>query len=206
MPATVRACRPPVTAMALGLLALLQGCSLRAPEPAPADWGARREQLMALAGWDLRGRIAVKANGGGGQGDLHWHQQGPAARIRLSGPFGAGAWEIDWDPGVVTVRSRNGEFTRQWQGEAAAGEFLESQLGWSFPAASTRYWLLALPDPGSVAAETFAADGRLATLEQNGWTVTYQRYTEAAGIALPSRMELESGQARLRVVIDRWRL
>lgn len=207
MTATLRSRRLVSRALAVLVLVLtLPGCALRPPQPEPvADQAARRDRLLALESWDLRGRIAVRAGSDGGQGDLEWRQQGEHTRIRLSGPFGAGAWQLDWDPQSVTVSGRDGTVTRRWTGADATTQFLEEQLGWSFPAVSTRYWLLGLSDPGAAALETRAADGRLAVLEQSGWTVRYERYIEVAGLAMPAKIVLENARARLRVVIDRWR-
>lgn len=186
---------------------VLASCSLRGPErpvEPTANWAERRAQLQSLPRWDLRGRIAVKADQGGGQGDIEWQQQGDATHIRVSGPFGAGAYEIRWDPASLSINSRNGEFSRSWPGQDAAQQFLTEQLGWAFPAVSTRYWLLGLPDPGFPAQETFAPDGRLAALDQNGWTVTYERYVQVASLAMPAKIVLVNPRARLRLVIDRW--
>jgi outer membrane lipoprotein LolB len=190
----------------VALLALLAtGCALQPPAAPPAvDWAARGAALMELAGWQARGRIALKAEGRGGQGDLAWQQSGAQARIRVSGPFGAGAYDIRWDPAGLSVASRDGEFSRAWTGADAAEQFLAEQVGWSFPAVSTRWWLLALPDPEHPAEQTLAADGSLAELTQNGWTVRYERYVESGGWPMPARLTVESERARLRVVIDRW--
>lgn len=191
---------------ALALLALAAaGCALQPPAAPPAvDWPARATALAGLDGWQARGRIALKAEGRGGQGDLAWTQAGPDARIRVSGPFGAGAYEIRWTPAAVTVTSRDGEFSREWTGADAAEQFLAAQLGWSFPAVSTRWWLLGLPDPAHPAERTLAADGSLAALAQNGWNVRYERYVDAGGWPMPARLTVESDRARLRVVVDRW--
>ena len=184
---------------------LLGGCTLRRPEAMPGvDWAQRRERLLALDTWQARGRIAVKAQSGGGQGNLEWQQQGEQARIRVRGPFGAGAYEIRWDPQTLTVISRNGEFSRDYAGADAAEQFLAEQLGWSFPAASTRYWLLGVPDPAFPAQETRAPDGELVALDQNGWAVTYERYTDQRTLPMPAKITLQNSRARVRLVIDRW--
>jgi len=94
-----------------------------------------------------------------------WRQSGDTSLIRVSGPFGAGAYEIRWDPASLTVTSRNGEYTRDFTGADAAEQFLTEQLGWSFPAISTRYWLLGLPDPAFQSHATRDADGALLSLE-----------------------------------------
>ena len=91
------------------LLATLAGCAARPTVTAPGvDWPARSERLAAIRDWEARGRIAIKAATGGGQGDLQWEQRGGETRIRVSVPFGAGAYEIRWDPSSLSVVSRNG--------------------------------------------------------------------------------------------------
>ena len=185
--------------------ATLAGCTtLRPVAGPPVDWAARDARVAALADWQARGRIAVKSDRGGGQGDLLWRQTGPAARLRVSGPFGAGAYEIRWDPQALRVTSRNGEFMREWQDAAAAEAFLGEQLGWPLPAASARWWLLGLADPATPASREFTPRGELARLEQGGWIISYERYDATAGLEMPVRLTLQSPRARLRVVIDRW--
>jgi outer membrane lipoprotein LolB len=180
------------------------GCTLRRPEPVPVDWSARHERLLSLDDWQAWGRIAFKAANGGGQGDLHWEQQRSATQVKVSGPFGAGAYDIRWDPQTLSITSRNGEFSRAYTGPDAANQFLSEQLGWSFPAASVRYWLLGVADPASPSAQRFAPDGQLAAIDQDGWMVQYERFTEHAGLPMPAKIVIESERARLRLIIDRW--
>lgn len=197
----------PLRAAAVAALAalLLAGCAARRGEaPAAMDRAAQRDRLLALDAWEARGRMAVKSDGRGAQGDLRWEQRGAEARIRVSGPFGAGAYEIRWDQATLSIASRNGEFSRAWAGPDAAEQFLAEQLGWSFPAASIRYWLLGLPDPASPAEETFTPDGAPATIAQNGWSVSYERFALAGGLHMPARLTAQNERARLRLVIDRW--
>ena len=187
-------------------VAFLAGCAALRPPAAEISWEQRRDRLLGLEQWQARGRIAVKSESGGGQGDLQWQQNGATSRIRVSGPFGAGAYEIRWDPATLTVTSRNGEFARAYSGPDAAEQFLAEQLGWSFPAASTRYWMLGVLDPAFPGEERRAADGGLAGLSQNGWSVTYDRFGEAIGLPMPAKLTLQSERARVRLVIDRWDL
>lgn len=192
----------------LGLAVLVgvfvAGCAALPPPLPQADWDQRRARLLGLEQWQARGRIAVKSDAGGGQGDLRWQQSGASSDIRLSGPFGAGAYQIRWEPERLTVRSRDGEFSRAYDGADAAEQFLAEQLGWSFPAASTRYWMLGVLDPAFAGEERFSAAGELAGLEQNGWSVSYERFSEAAGMPMPAKLTLQSPRARVRLVIDQW--
>lgn len=186
-----------------GAMLALGGCALQRPAPV-VDWTARAERVAALPSWEARGRIAIKAEEGGGQGDLRWEQRGSKARVRVSGPFGAGAYEIRWDPAQLSISSRNGDFSRAYEGPDAAEQFLREQIGWSFPAMSTRFWLLGIPDPAFPARQTFSEQGELRGLDQNGWAVTYERYTDASGVPMPAKITVQNPRARVRLVIDRW--
>jgi outer membrane lipoprotein LolB len=197
--------RASLAVVMLALVMLAQGCALRRDAAVTVtDWDARSAQLRAIDTWQVRGRIALKSADGGAQGDLRWDQQGERSQIRVSGPFGAGRYDISWDRALLSVDSRDGEFSRAYTGPDAAEQFLAEQIGWSFPADSVRHWLLGLPDPEFPVAETRDAAGRPSSLVQNGWTVTYQRFTETAGTLMPQRLTLASDRARVRLVLDHW--
>lgn len=167
-------------------------------------WAERRVQLAALQSWQAIGRIAFKNADEGGQGSLRWTQRGSDASIRVSGPFGAGAYEINWDPETLVVTSRDGEVAAAYSGPDAAEQFLATQLGWTFPAVSTRYWILGIPDPVSASREQFDADGWLVSIEQNGWRVVYDGFVVREELWLPRKITMESDHGRLRLVVDRW--
>ena len=52
----------------------------------------------------------------------------------------------------------------------------------------------------------FGVDGRLARMEQGGWTITYSEWGVAgtSGVVLPHRLEAVRGDARVRLVVDAW--
>lgn len=190
------------------LLLLLAGCATQ-PTAIPVyteSAAGRQERLLGLVQWEARGRAAIKSADTGGQGSLQWVQTGPVARIRLSGPFGAGAYEINWLPGQITVYSRGAEAALEYVGPDAAEHFLAEQVGWSFPVSSVRYWLLGLADPAAPAETQMDARGRLHELRQSGWVVRYEDYAEGAATWLPRKMVIEREKVRLRLVIDTWLL
>lgn len=194
----------PLALLGAGLLA---GCATRGtisqPELSPA---VRRVTLQALANWEARGRIALKTPGTSGQGSFAWTQTGDSAVLRVSGPFGAGAYEIRWEPARLTVLSKRGEVAADYTGPDAAERFLDEQLGWSLPVANTRHWLLGLAGPDSPAVLTVDESGLLAGLTQDGWMVRFAEYRAQNGIAMPRKLVLESAAGRIRLVIDAWQL
>ena len=84
-------------------------------------WDDRRNTLAGKSDWRARGRIAVKSDDGGGQGNIRWRQEGPASSVNLSGPFGAGAYEIAWAEAA----------SRQREGRTTAGAARGSRPCWA---------------------------------------------------------------------------
>lgn len=191
--------------LALATGSLIGGCAApsRVGEPV-ADPAARRAAIESVATWEARGRIALKTPGSSGQGNFAWLQTGDRTVLRVAGPFGAGAYEIRWEPARVTVLSGRGEIAADYTGPDAARRFLEEQLGWSLPVANARYWLLGLAGPDTAAVETLDGSGLLAALAQDGWDVSYDEYRPQGPVALPRKLVLSSAAGRIRLVIDQW--
>jgi outer membrane lipoprotein LolB len=78
------------------------------------------------------------------------------------------------------------------------------------PFEALRYWVLGVPAPGAVTNETRDAAGLMQQLEQQGWTIVYERReavaSSAGGLQLPSKLRATRGEQRLTLVVDRWRL
>lgn len=192
---------------ALSLLAilLLSGCAGRQVQPdAGIDWNRRAGLLASESAWSARGRIGFRSDRDGGQASLNWVQGADGTRISLAGPFGAGAYEIQWDAEQVVVNSRKGEQIAAYTGHDAADRFVEQQLGWSFPATSIRYWLLGIADPAYDSTRSFDDAGWLASIEQNGWYVEYSRFDRVEAHYMPGKIVAENDRARLKLIIDHW--
>lgn len=187
---------------------LLGGCAAPARiDGTPAIDAARRQAaILSVSTWEARGRIALKAPGASGQGNFAWLQAGDRSVLRVTGPFGAGAYEIRWEPARLTVLSGRGEVAADYSGPDAAQRFLEEQLGWSLPVANARYWIRGLAGPHTAASETPDGSGLLASLVQDGWEVNYGEYRPQGAVALPRKLVLSSGDRRIRLVIDNWDL
>ncbi|MBL8200465.1 MAG: outer membrane lipoprotein LolB [Chromatiales bacterium] len=168
------------------------------------DPAGRRAAIVSVGTWEARGRIALKTPGTSGQGNFAWLQTGDRTVLRVAGPFGAGAYEIRWEPERLTVLSGRGEVAADYTGPDAARRFLEEQLGWSLPVANARYWLLGLAGPDTSALETLDDSGLLAALVQDGWDVSYGEYRPEGAIALPRKLVLSGTAGRIRLVIDHW--
>lgn len=187
----------------VGIVALLAGCATPSRR-APIEPGAVIE-LDELERWQARGRIGVSGPDGGGSGSFDWQQRSDEADVQIRGPIGIGSvrLQVRGEPNDPQLRLETGDGVTL-ESDAAWTE-LESRLGTTLPAGNLRYWLLGLAAPGTHRWNEATPSGE-ASLEQDGWRIDYQRYSDEFGAKLPVRLRASSGDARVRIVIDRWQL
>lgn len=187
-------------------IALLAGCAgFGARESVeghgdPASWREHKQQMSALDGWQIDGKIGIRAPKDSGSGTLFWLQRQDYYDIRLSGPLGRGAARLTGRPGDVSL-----EVANQGRYSAASPEtLLEEQMGWKLPVSNLAWWVRGLPAPSSKSRLTLDADSRLASLEQDGWQVQYTAYTQQNGYWLPERIKLHGANLDVTLVIKAW--
>lgn len=181
---------------------LAAGCATLPPPAAVEEWPARRGALQSLDHWSLNGRMAVAAGNEGFSGGLSWRQDGAQAEIELRGPMGGRALSIRVEGEKLSVTDGDGETV---EGDDAT-RLLARHIGASLPIAELRFWVVGTPAPGIPHHETIGADQRLQLLEQSGWRVAYASYRSVGEQVLPARMEITTGDLRLRLVVSDWRL
>ena len=198
--------RPRVSTTAVLVLwavlgSLLTGCAglvSRPQTPLPA-------KLEQLDRWQARGRIGISGAEGGGSGSFDWQQRGDRADVQIRGPVGVGSVRLQVrgnaaDP-QLELQTSDG---RTLQSQAAWDE-LQVRLGAAVPAGSLRFWMLGIAAPGEHQWHEPARDG-MVTLEQSGWRIDYQQYSDDPGAHVPVRIRASSGATRVRIVVDRWQL
>lgn len=161
--------------------------------------------LAQLQRWHAHGRLGVSGPAGGGSVSFDWQQRGDRTDLQLRGPVGIGSvlLQLRGNPLDPELKLQTSDGLKL-ESEAAWGE-LEARLGAQVPAGSLRYWMLGLAAPGE---HRWIAEGDAggATLEQAGWRIAYQRYSSDPGARVPVKMSATSGDARVRIVVDRWQL
>lgn len=196
--------------IALVAIALLTGCvSLPTPplevDPARvnAAWSAHQQQLKAVTGFQLNGRVAVK--GGGLSGALRWQQEGENYSLRIAGPFGAGALSIQGTPPLVHIKGKDIDLVTD-----NPQQVLAERTGWRLPLDALRWWVLGLPAPQGddhdAVRMTLNDEGRALEIQQQGWTLRYHDYRADTGPALPYRIEavqaVAEGEWMATVIIE----
>ncbi len=180
---------------------LISGCThapARPPVAIPSD-------LNQLAQWQARGRIGVASAAGGGSGSFQWQQRGDRADVEIRGPVGIGSVRLQVQGDVhephVTLETSDGV---RLESQAAWDE-LEARLGAQVPAGRLRFWMLGIAAPGEHQWQS-GTEQEAKTLDQDGWRIDYQRFSDEPGAHVPVRMRASSGDTSVRIVVDRWQL
>lgn len=166
-----------------------------------SHWEARRQALESLEDWTLDGRIAVHRGEEGWHVSLHWEQKNSTYRMQISGPAGQGAARIEGDSSSVLLMQSNGQTIRAHRPEELLARVIEG--GEQIPITALGRWIKGLPSPDTE-AQTLDPEGHLASLRQEGWNVSFERYTVVDTLDLPKRIVLERPTITIRLVVDHW--
>lgn len=193
----------PALMLVLGLTACAPLPHLPDEAPDEAAWEAHRERLERLQAWSLDGRAALRAPDDGWTASLQWSQWVDYMDFRLRGSFGIGTTRVRGSQDWMVIETSRGEV---WETAHPEVE-LERQTGWRVPLAMLRWWMVGLPAPEEEPEERIVdGSGHLAYLEQGGWSVYYEDYSEYEGLMLPGRITVENDDLRLRIRIRDWLL
>jgi len=188
---------------AIALAVMLAGCRTAPPAKvigpgADAPWPEQRAALEKLDAYSLTGRVAVVANGEGFSGTLRYQQQPHRSDLALDGPMGLGGVRVALEGEELSIDTSGGDHL---DGGAARAE-LEKQLGFSFPLAELRWWLLGVPAPGESTVDE--VNGAISVIEQVGWRISIDARAPALGFSLPQRLTATREGARMKLLVDRW--
>lgn len=176
-------------------LAVVAGCAApRAPQALPAS-------NAGIDTFSLTGRVAVKMEQRGYSAKLSWRHAAAGDRLRLLSPVGSVIAEIEADSSGAMLTTGDKKVYRSGDVQALTREV----LGWDLPLEGLQHWVVGRAEPVlPVQAEQRDVRGRLTTLTQNDWRISFLAY--AGDSALPARMALAYDRLSLRLIIDRWDL
>jgi outer membrane lipoprotein LolB len=160
--------------------------------------GCAQVEIKPPAGpleFELAGRIAARYGKESFTGNIAWRHAKSGDELLISGPTGQGMVQILRQGEAVMLKTAEPREYRASDAESLT----ERVLGFRLPLEGLADWVRARAAPGPSRPE-YALDGRLARLEQGGWSIEYQEY---AG-QLPSRMRLVYQGIELRLAISQW--
>ncbi|MEO8202724.1 MAG: lipoprotein insertase outer membrane protein LolB [Betaproteobacteria bacterium] len=149
--------------------------------------------------FELAGRIATRYKDEAASGNVAWRHSGEADEMLITTPVGSSIARVVRNGKEVVLTTAEPRDYHATDAEAIT----EQVLGFRLPLAGLTDWVRGKAMEGVVTSVTRGADGRLATLDQNGWRIEYQEY-RADG--LPVRLKLNYPGIELRLAIHEWKL
>lgn len=197
--------RPASAALAVSLL--LSACSSAPTVPTDAAersrlYQAKAELLVQVKAWLLEGRLAVDNGKDGGSGNFRWSRKAAGSRMDFHGALGRGAWTLE-------ATKQRAEITLADGSTHSAGtveELVRREVGWQIPVDSLEWWVRGLAVPGKFRTRVLDLNGNLSELQQNGWTIRFDRYRQYGGISLPTRLTAEQAEWKVKLAIRSWEL
>jgi len=174
------------------LVFLLTGCASAPPV-------AVQRAPFIDAPFAFSGRLAVKQGQNRDGVNLHWVHRG-YDEITLLGPLGYTAGRIYRDDRGATLDDAYGKHYAASDVES----LMEKALGWSVPLEDLRYWLVAVPAPEGDFKIERNAKGQLVMLTQQGWEISYTRYSSSKVDALPLEIGMARDGMEVFLKIDSW--
>jgi outer membrane lipoprotein LolB len=187
------------------LVVLLAACSGLSREPGEvpgeaAGWPELEAQLQRLDDWRASGKISLRNAQRSESVNMTWTQQSNNTRMQLSGPLGFSATTISSDGSYLEINQ--GTDTRHF--DISSPEAIVRETGWNLPLKALHYWLKGLPAPQHDIEEADTSKGYLSLLKQAGWVISYQGFGHFGQYQLPTKIQLEGADTRIRVIIRDW--
>lgn len=177
------------------ILLFVTGCASVATSPPVLIRPTQIENIPFV----IAGRIAVKHKGERTSATVRWIHSAQEDEVLLFAPLGKTVARIHKSVDGVTLDTSNKHYA------APDVESLTQQvLGWSLPLAGLRYWVFAMPAPGSSFEMQSNTNGQVSQLLQDQWIINYLRYTTPAPDSLPLRISLQRGELSMQLLIDEW--
>jgi outer membrane lipoprotein LolB len=173
------------------LLLLLSGC---ATVPSEAQRPAEGDAPFAF-----NGRIVLKQGTQREKAGVRWVHKETEDEILLLAPLGQTVARIHRDENRATlVASGKGYNALDME------SLMQQVLGWQLPLSGMRYWIVGLSAPEDESTIEMAPSGQLGVLRQQGWVISYTRYSSDRMDALPLRIEMKRNGMEVLLVIDEW--
>lgn len=192
--------RPPLGSRRRGLLAgLAAALALAACAPLAPREPSRAAPRPLLSAFVLDGRLSATDGRQAASGRVEWEHTPRADRLTLLSPLGQVVARLDSDAAGARLLSADGSRREA----ASADALLPEVLGIEVPAARLPRWVQGAPEADAQIRQRDAAGRPLLVIDQ-GWRIDYLAYQDERPEALPARLDISRGDARIRLLIDSW--
>ena len=157
-------------------------------------------KLASIQAFSLKGRLGVVTQKQGFSGSIEWQHQLATDNIDVYSPLGSKLANIAKTAGQVVLTDQKGQTIKANDAETLT----ETTLGFRLPLAGLSDWALGKPTASKIEASSWDAQGRLITLQQDGWDIGFENYLESKGTFLPNKIVLKSEKVNLKLLVENW--
>lgn len=147
--------------------------------------------------FDLSGRLVARYGAEAFSGNIAWRHARSADELLITSALGAGVARIVRQGDSVVLTTAEPREYRAPDAEALT----EEVLGFRLPLAGLADWVRGRPSTESAASAEYSPDGRLLSLQQQGWNVEYLDYQDKR----PTRLRLTYPGIELRLAVSEWK-
>ncbi len=186
----------------------LAACTLT-PHQGPAGstnspkWQQHQRAVASITSYQTRGAFAWLSGSKKVYARFNWQQSAPDHyRLLLTSPLGSTELQLTVQGNKAELIDNKG----QHYSDNNAEKILRQLTGMAIPIDNLRQWITGLPGNATEYSLDDKYQLKTAHYSHNGqeWTVTFNRYDTAQDPALPSLLELSSGDNRLKLRMDSW--
>ena len=187
----------------LGVIIALSACRTLPQDNARKKSVAERQaELVAFVNWQATGRIALSSDTEAVSAALAWQQRSDEYQLQLTAALGRG---LSIEQGIDSAKMQ--VTGRGMRSGPSAEALLFEELRLRVPLSQLQLWLRGLP--GEQAEGFYDPFGRLKLLryvapDQIQWRAEFNRYQQLGELDLPSLIDVEGGDYRIRVVVSEW--
>ncbi|MCP4486291.1 MAG: outer membrane lipoprotein LolB [Gammaproteobacteria bacterium] len=199
----------PISKIGLVLLLLLFGGCTSLPtipvnQQSHKDWAQYQLRAGRVQHWYIHGRAAIFVTDKVHNVGLKWRHNPDGFMITLEAPFGQGVFRLESITSNALVKLSLPDASVVYGEDAEA--ILDQAVGWSIPVSGLEFWVRGLPSKSGTFTQVLNGDGRLRSLQQKDWNITYLDYFEFdhASQGLPKMLYLKHDKLALKIVIDSW--
>jgi outer membrane lipoprotein LolB len=160
----------------------------------------RLAELSPVRSWTLSGKLSIDNGEDGGSGKLSWNVNGSESMMSFRGALGKASWQLESRPQFAQLKWSDGSISEA----NSVAQLLQEELGWAVPVESLTWWALGIAAPGETDSLVIDDAGRIITMQQDGWDVSYSRYRNFGSLELPGRMDVVNDQFRLKMAVASW--
>lgn len=177
-------------------LALLWGCAVTPP----AEQTVPQKSTASLRAWGLEGKLGFRSPQKNGSAWVNWQQAGTDYNLRLSGPFGAKATQIQGNGNYAVLRQAG----EQDLNAPDATALTERLFGWPLPVEQMMFWVKGSPASAEAKATYDSDTGQISTLTEDDWHLEYSDYQPQGSWILPGKIRGTRGEIGFTLIIKSW--